>query len=166
MVSPRLSGLTLIETLVYSVLVTMILAVTLSTSLSFQSSTRKDKARIEKIANERFVGQKLDWLLYDLAASEIIQPDQSGTALEIRKSSGERYRLEIANDQFGIRRDTMQDDAITSSDAFYRFTNRHVTVTGASFNRVTWNSQAVLEATITVVGNGETGLVTRKVILR
>jgi hypothetical protein len=163
----KLPGLTLLETLIYSALVTVIISVAILTAVTFRSSIDRDAGRMELTSNAQFVSQKIDQLTLGLMANQVVVPETQGNVLEINKGTGtSRFQLEVIDSRLALRRDTSGDGVLTSADTALFLVSRHVVVSSFSVVRSTENGQPTLRLDVVLTsGDNLTQHIERKVVL-
>jgi hypothetical protein len=151
----KISGYSFIELIIYSTLVTMIVGEFLLSTQLLTESSRKDKERHAVLESERFLSQKLDWLLFGVGANKIWV---IGSILYVQRPNGNYYALYRSGNAVmlatAINTDSDPEPETYSQER--RLTGNHVSVTSELATVQTVNGQSVLRIQATLQAQNET----------
>ena len=137
-------GFSLIETLVYAAFVaTLVTLFTLATwqlTLTYQH----DLERQAVIANADFTTVRFQQLLTGVPNSQVSPGSGSASSLATTGTGSSHFRLDLAGSSIRLTRDTNNTGTIDAGDTPFNLTNSHVTVSGLTFQRLTYNAKPAI----------------------
>jgi len=139
-------GFTLIETIIYIGIIAIIISSFLLISQQIIFSTSRTRHQIELTENQKFLVQKINWLLRNVASINTPLPDSSSNILSINKVNfnDNPIVLSLTNDVVYLT-----TGSTTTSTA--PLTNNSVIVTSLTFYQLTFASSS--QNAIRVVAN-------------
>ncbi len=145
------AGLSLVEVLLYSALVSAIVGVFMTSANGMITASQRDRERAAVSENWRFISQKLNWLLEQVNQGSVTPASGAAAVLTFQKANGTRYQLD-SNGSLRLWRDSNGDGLFTSADVVYPISNSHAQISGLLFTRLTINGQAAARVQMTLTG--------------
>lgn len=137
-------GFTLVESLVYSVLLAIFIGSTFIISTQILENSRKDRSKLEVSDEAEFIIKKIEWLLTGTSTTTLPAAGATGTMLKVQKygftSNPLEFRLSGENAELKH-----------GSGPFIRLNNTRVKVTELTFQhtRDDTNEQSLIKVTVT-----------------
>lgn len=152
---PRLNGFTLIETLLYAALLTLIMGIFSSVVYNATSSIRKDTDQNNVLANELFLQQKVHSILNTAFTNDISPASGSAAQMGITQQLSEQFGVVTSPVTFdlagGVVRITRQIGGPGVNETL-AVTNNKVTASNLLFTRDTLNGEPIMTMTVTLTG--------------
>jgi hypothetical protein len=142
-------GITLIETVIYASLVSMVVGIFSLVLIQVTTSTQRELDRQTVYATEFFVTQKVASLLNGVTASAVTPTSGSSASLSITAANGTVSVIDV--DQSALRLTKTSGSTATTN----RLTNSHVVVSDLSFERQTVNNQPAIRMMMTLQGQSD-----------
>ncbi len=159
-------GFTLIELLIYSGILTMIMGACLTSAYSLIRSSGRDQERQAVLENERFIYQKLDWLLSGATSGQIRPASGTAAILEVQRSCSDYTTLSVSGSSLLLRRNSDGDCDVDTQDQSFNLTNNHVQVSGVVFERLVLNGQPTIRMQATLQGTYASTALDKTVYIR
>ncbi|MEK7573953.1 MAG: prepilin-type N-terminal cleavage/methylation domain-containing protein [Patescibacteria group bacterium] len=135
------SGFTLIETIIYIGIVAIIIGSFLLITEQIIFSNNRTRQQIELADNQKFLIQKINWLLRSVDTVNTPAPDTTSAILSVNKINFADNPLVIDLNNNAVRLTTGGASAVP-------ITNNSVVVTGLTFRQITLPNQNAIRLTV------------------
>ena len=148
--SARNTGFTLIETIIYSGIVTAVLTFFLTTFYYIIDSSDRSLSLIELAENQKFLVQKIGWVLSNNAAINSPPLGSSGTTLSVNKIGAAANPFIITSSGTFVTMASGTTPAVPLTNSWVSVANlqfHHLDFSGRSAIRITADLQNIVSST-------------------